>query len=274
MKELSLRELQLEEAKILEKTVSFLEENNLRYFLYAGTLIGAVRHQGFIPWDDDIDIAMPRPDYEKFLALTKKDRSLPNCPNYRVESMEYTNLKYTLCKVTDPDIAIDSDSKEDKNLWIDILPLDGLPENMRKANKILVGQQHRRTIIHIKFTPIRKILKERRSLPNRLAKIVLKPVLALYPTTKLLKKMASDAQSYSFENSFFCGAHAWETNNMPVRLRKNIFDDFVLVDFEGKKYRAPAKYDEYLSYMYGDYMKLPPKDQRVTHGTKAYKINH
>jgi len=78
MKQLSLRETQLEEQKILDATVSLLNKHHLTYFLYGGTLLGAIRHRGFIPWDDDIDIAMPRPDYDKLLSIIKKHQdSLP-----------------------------------------------------------------------------------------------------------------------------------------------------------------------------------------------------
>lgn len=131
-----LRKLQLIDIEILRNVVAILDKNNLQYYMIAGTLLGAVRHHGFIPWDDDIDIAMPRKDYEQFLA--KNSNELPNnlhVKNFRNDS----NFKYYITRIVDDRYKVielrNRNSKESiTNISIDIFPIDGVPNNKIKRN--------------------------------------------------------------------------------------------------------------------------------------------
>ena len=124
---LNLREIQLAELTILKKVIIFCDKNNITYFLYGGTALGAVRHKGFIPWDDDIDIIMPRPDYNKFIKLIKDGYTISQ--DLIVEAPELMhNPRYLVCKVYDRNISVEAQDDIDTGfLWIDIMQLDGLP---------------------------------------------------------------------------------------------------------------------------------------------------
>ena len=104
-RELSLKEIQNEEKEILKNIINFFEKYNIKYYAYGGTLLGAVRHNGFIPWDDDIDIIVPRPDYDLFLDLVRKGNFKYN--NLEVISYELNNSNVLFCKVINKGIIID-----------------------------------------------------------------------------------------------------------------------------------------------------------------------
>ena len=158
--ELDMRELELEEIRniqldILKRVAGFCEEHCLRYFLYHGTLIGAIRHKGYIPWDDDIDIARPRPDYEKFINtfngydenLTVYDCTQNKKYNYLVAKVSYKKsllLEYT------------NISFNDMGINIDIYPLDGLPGSRNIKMKLLRKIKLKRSVYTIKSVKIRQ----------------------------------------------------------------------------------------------------------------------
>ena len=271
MKQLSLREIQLEELEILKTFAKILNQHGLTYFLYSGTLLGAIRHKGFIPWDDDIDIAMPRPDYEKLIRLIQhKKIVLPEPLEFR--AFELGNHPHSLPKVINTQIPIESNSKLDRNLWIDVFPLDGLPENNRDANQQMLALRRYKVYTHIKNSPIKVILHENRSSLNKIIKILCKIPLAFISRKHLAKKMIRLAKTIPYEKAYFCGGHAWDYNGIPLRYRKSLFKP-LKTKFEGVDFTIPAGYDEYLSSTYGDYMKLPPKSAQITHEVRAYKTN-
>ena len=108
-KYLSAREVQLCELEILKQYIKFCEKHKLTYFIYAGSLLGAIRHKGFIPWDDDIDVIMPRPDYEKFRALINEGKTI--APNLKVVIPEDEPCpRFTFCKVFDLSITTESEN--------------------------------------------------------------------------------------------------------------------------------------------------------------------
>lgn len=140
MIELNKKEIQNIELNILLEFSKFCNENKLRYYLVGGTLLGAIRHKGFIPWDDDIDVCMPRPDYELFISNFHSDNScLKLCCN------KFGNLKAPFAKLKDTrtivvnDILV-NDNDIDTNLWIDIFPVDGLPDSECNRKKHIKKQ--------------------------------------------------------------------------------------------------------------------------------------
>lgn len=268
MEKLDLKELQNEELKILESTVKFLDDNNLEYYLCYGTLLGAIRHKGFIPWDDDIDIAMPRPDYDKLLKLSKeKDIS----DNLKIVSYSLKNAKLPLTKVINTDIEINSLSKIDKNLWIDIFVIDGLPDSEEELAKHYKKELFHKGLIYLKTNSFKDIIHEKKSVSNRLKKLILKPIASLIPISFSSKKMIKMAKKYDFEKSKNVGIYIWGDGTLERFDKKDIYT--CKVDFEGKKYKTFKNYDRYLKQTYGDYMKIPKKEDQKTHYIEAYRVD-
>lgn len=197
---LSLREIQIEQYKILEYVINIIDKNNLTYFLAGGTLLGAIRHKGFIPWDDDIDIMMPRPDYERFINIFNENS---NNLNYQIQSFENGTLKYPFTKIINTNISINSKSKEDDYLWIDVFPLDGYPENEKETIKETKIISTLKGIIYLHTVKFIDILREKKSIVNRIEKILLKPIAMIFPIkfassqiVKIVKK-----QNYNLSNN-------------------------------------------------------------------------
>ena len=267
MRLLSLKEIQKEELKILETTVKFLDEHNLEYYLCSGTLLGAVRHKGFIPWDDDIDIAMPRPDYDKLLELAKHER-ISN--NMRIVSWDLKNSKLPFAKVINEDIEIKSLSKLDNNLWIDIFVIDGLPDSEEEVNKHYKNMLFQKGLIYLKTNSFKDIMKEKKNIKNRLLKVFLKPFASLIPISFSSKKIIKLAKKYDFNKSKNVGVVIWGDGTQEKMSKKDLVSDYV--EFEGKKFKAYKDYDKYLKRTYGDYMKLPKEEDRQCHYIEAYKL--
>ena len=130
MKYLTLEEIHKEETEILKKFISFCDENNLTYYICGGTLLGAIRHKGFIPWDDDIDVMMPRNEFEKLEKILNEKKI---AENLSFISYDNGNMHYPFGKVINTNIKIDDSCVKDKleqYLWIDIFPMDGIPESL------------------------------------------------------------------------------------------------------------------------------------------------
>ena len=130
MKKMQLREIKDIELDILIAFNKFCQDNNLKYYLSGGTLLGAIRHKGFIPWDDDIDVCMPRPDYERLMKI------FPNIymNKYKLKTISRKNFICPFAKIIDINTRVDFKylNNIDKNLWLDIFPIDGLPKSKKK----------------------------------------------------------------------------------------------------------------------------------------------
>ena len=266
-KKLSLRELQLEELKILKDTVKIIEKYGLRYSLCGGTLLGAIRHKGFIPWDDDIDICMPRDDYDKFLQIIKNEKIHDD---YEVLSNELNNSIYPFSKVINKQICIEAKSSVDKFLWIDIFPIDGLPNDDRLVTKQIKKIEFRKGIIYEKTTSFREIWKERRPVINKVLKVILKVVSYLIPINIISKQMNKIARQYNYDKSEDVGGYIWGYGSRE-KMAKKFVDPFIDVDFEGEKFKAFNGWNVYLTNLYGNYMKLPPEEKRIDHKIIAIK---
>lgn len=266
---LSLREIQLEELEILKNVVKYLENNNLNYYLCAGTLLGAIRHNGFIPWDDDIDICMPREDYNKFIKICSGKEINEN---YSLKSIEKNNSKYPFAKIVNNKIIIESKSSEDKNLWIDIFPIDGFPDDYKESVKITKKIEFCKGLIYLHTISFKGILKERKSVKNKMQKIILKPIAMIIPTKIISKIMIKITTSYKYSESKFVGGYIWGYG-ICERLEKEKFvSEAIEIEFEGNIFKIPKGYDLYLTSIYGEYMKLPPEDKRITHSVLAKRI--
>lgn len=269
MKELSLKEIQETELNLLLQFKTICEKNNLRYSLGGGSLLGSIRHKGFIPWDDDIDLMMPRPDYEKFLSFAKNSDVPFKLTTYETEN-GYNGL---FAKIWDSETAIKDDLMElgyEIGVNIDIFPIDGLGNSKQEALKIFRKTAWNREMLNAalwkKFfrSKTHSLLVE----PIRFTMFV----LSRFANPKeLLRKVDTENLKHPFENSLYAGCVCGSYREREI-MEKATFLHYVDVEFEKHNFKAIANYDEYLTMHYGDYMQLPPEEKRETHHTyRAYK---
>ena len=256
MRHLTLDEIKRIELGILDYVVDICEKNNLRYFLAYGTLIGAIRHQGFIPWDDDIDIIMPRPDYEKLLDICE---SIPN-EKFQIMSSRDDSYLYGFAKVVDRKTRIIDDNIESipgLGVWLDIFPYDGMTSKSSFNN-------------HFCFflNKLRAAAVYRQFPKDRGANYLIWRVCRLFGFKPFLRMYEYFCKLVPYDTSKFVGL---------ISDKKDYHDSSLLstevkVEFEGKVYNAPIGYDQILRTYYGDYMQLPPEEQRVSHHIKAVLV--
>lgn len=261
MKEISLSEIRKIQCSILEQVVAYCERKGLRYYLCGGSLLGAVRHQGFIPWDDDIDLMMPRKDYMRFIQ---------NFQAANLEVFSYLNhQQYILpfTKVADTGTVLHENGLQNLDIGvnIDIFPLDGFPFVKEKAVKHARKVFFYRNLIALKRIEPRPGRKAYKEALSKVVQAVLSPISGKYLVNRLTKL----AMRYPFDTSSWVGNVVWGYAQKEICSRK-AYNEEVTLPFEGKQYKAPAGHHEYLSNLFGDYMQLPPEKDRVNHQIKAY----
>lgn len=264
MKEISsIDQVKRIELDILNYVNEVLQKNGIEYWLDSGTLLGCIRHKGFIPWDDDIDIAIRRKDYYRAIDLLNEGDG-----PYKVLTMDNTEeYFYLFAKVIDTRTYIkEKNLKEIKDLgiYIDIFPLDSLPDDEKKYKQIINRVFRLRSMIYYS-------LLDKKQIKNANIKKKIKHHLGrLYGTRNALYK-ADQICRFSSNNYYGYIANIVAANNKSRKIPQEVFAETVYMDFEGKKYPVPKGFDKYLRILYGDYMELPPvKDRIFTHDFKAY----
>ena len=261
MKQLDKREIQCKELEILIFVDRFCKENGLRYYLAGGTLLGAVRHKGFIPWDDDIDICMPRPDYERLMEI------FPKTGDWMLKSRSLQNWTAPFAKVLDMTTDVESVfSEAEKHLWIDIFPVDGLPADIGEVEKIYKKCDFYRCLYGIGNAR----LGEGKTIFRKYAKFLLKPMVVLYGLENFSRKIEEIAMRHPYETSEYVGAVTWGLYGAGERMKKSEFEKATTVEFEGHIFPAMSCWDSYLTGIYGDYMTPPPPEKRQTHDMVVY----
>lgn len=260
-----LQDCELETFKLFKK---ICDENNIRYYMIGGTLIGVIRHQGFIPWDDDIDVGLPRSDYNRFLEVA---------PNYLPEYMDLKtkssdpNFKCYFTRFINNKKKIYWDQGQyiaKIGIWMDVFPIDGLPNN-KLLREIQVLKVYWWKMLY-KFTQIDYIMTNRER--SKMEWILIKfaqitrigNFLSADGTLNMLDKQL---QKYDFDKCNYAwnysGGHGLK-EIMPKRLwagkRTGVF--------EGLEVSIPENTEEHLTYIFGDYMKVPPENERVTHAIR------
>lgn len=250
------REIQKIELEIFDAIHAFCEARGLRYSLYGGTLIGAIRHKGFIPWDDDIDLIMPRPDYEIFCREFKADgfsvHDHRNDSEYVYPYAKVYNDKTLLIEDLFPNIRA--------GVYVDIFPVDGFPDN----NESLRRAKCSRTF-NMRFVVCKNVEmgKKKWSLVKKIIVTSLRYLLLPLPNSYFLERFQKDVKKYGFENMPFIADMTWgygERQCVPA----SAFASFVDVDFEGRTAKALVGWDMYLRNVFGDYMQLPPVEKRCS----------
>lgn len=252
-----IQELRSIQMGILDEVHRFCEAHGLRYFLSSGTLIGAVRHKGYIPWDDDIDIYMPRRDYEKFLASYCDEKGVYRVINPQTEAHYY----YTFAKVVDQRTKMVEDETEgyEIGVYMDVFPVDYVTDDLNEREQIFKKKKLLYKIRRCKIS-------NSNPLQSRLAYIVYKywPMTVKQIERKIRQLIVSAEQTHTVCNMTEAGPR------MKGCFPAEDIASSVDIEFEGKLYKTMVGYKDYLERTYGDYMTLPPVEQRVTHHFEAY----
>lgn len=254
--EFNLRKLQLTQLEILKVIDKFCRENQIRYSLYAGSLLGAVRHKGFIPWDDDLDICMARSEYNKFIKKWTEQK-----PSGYILQNKETEPDFTqsFTKIRKDHTAflqsMDNGGKYHKGIFVDIFPIDRMPEEgMRRKHfqfRCMLYQLYTREFIPSKSQGIVKclaaVLLKLSSQEQRYQKRI-----------KLLGKITENNDNHSLNTA------AIETvESMKTEFPSDMLDSYTYLKFEDGEFMCFEKWDEHLRCKFGDYMEMPPESQRV-----------
>lgn len=266
MGKITLGDIKHSELNVLIKFHNFCEKHHLYYTLAGGTLLGAIRHKGFIPWDDDIDVMMPRSDYQKLLYMVKNGKT-DNNPTFLLPG-EGGNV-CPFIKAVDPNIIAHSvGGLSDIPLSIDVFPLDNLPEDDQELGKFFKKARVLRASI-IAYDADLKVCKVNL---KYFAKIILKVYVKVVGLKRIIKRIDEFSQTYNDRNTGYIGGIMWGYG-VGERMKIESYMHNVSVEFEGNSFNAPSCWKNYLTGLYGDYMQLPPKEKRKSHEIKAWYVN-
>ena len=251
-----LRRLQLTELEILNVIDSICRKNDIEYSLYAGTLLGAVRHKGFIPWDDDLDICMSRENYNRFIQAWNNDpvdgyllQNKDNSPRFTQSFSKIRKDGTTFFQ--DGEIPYDYHM----GIFVDIFPIDRIPNGKFKRN-LFVWRCMKYQLYTREYAPT-----QNGTIIKMISKLILLPTSTQSrkrKREKLLKKITENDKN---KNLSAVGIELFSTIKSP--LPADLLDAYIGMEFEGCKFKCVKKWDEYLTVKYGKYMDLPPKEDRV-----------
>lgn len=258
MRIINLAELKVIQMDVLEVVDKFCTENNIHYSLACGSLLGAIRHKGYIPWDDDIDIYMLREDYERFIRIFPdelnhiKVASIEREPKWnRAYAQAYDN-RTVMDEYANTPIKV--------GVYIDIYPIDNVPDSdaeWLRYNKL------RRSLIRtyeLKYIPIRWD----RSIVKNIILILGKTLLSPFSSRRLAMLINRFAQIHNgkgYSRSFECVQGMLQKRPF----KSSLMTEFIRTQFEDRQFMIMKDYDAYLSNGYGNYMQLPPKEKQITH---------
>ncbi len=267
---LSLAETQEIYLELMTELDRICRENGLRYDLGGGSLLGAVRHGGFIPWDDDIDVNMPRPDYERLLALcTGGELTLPE-KRQLVSDRDGTFPRH-FARYVRQDVRRLADMAEDWDcpyIGIDIFPIDGVPENDRRfRHQVWMIRQLRRFLL----TSVEKKGTSRRGKFSAAIKDCYRPILRAIGPFRMAKALDRVCARVDFDTAEYVGGISG-MYGLKEKWKKTDMLPQTELPFAGQKFLAVANYDIYLTNLYGDYMALPPEEKRVPHCDRCVRV--
>lgn len=265
-KEISPQEQKKIALDILIKFSQYCDEHGIYYTLAGGTLLGAIRHKGFIPWDDDIDINMPREDFEKLRKLLKQEKISKNISFKDIDTKE--NMYPYIKLVDNRTIQESKDSKNQTGIWIDVFPVDKVLENEEAQKKQFKNARFWRAgIISLNVN-----IKESKGIIKNTAKITFKLLGKILGEKKFIDNSQKNAKKFNSSKSDLMAGVLWGYGPGEI-LTSEEYLNYELVEFENNKFKAPVGWKKYLTGLYGDYMELPPKDKQVAHNVKVYWKN-
>lgn len=250
-----LRKMQLIQLDILVEFDRVCRKNNIRYIMEGGTLLGAVRHKAFIPWDDDIDVRMLRDDYEKFCKIADKELTgnvyFQNCRNDKNYPWLYSKLRMNGTRA----VRLGQEKMGMRDgVFIDVFPCDGIPDDPQ-----LLKKHSRQALL------CRKILYARaaRYSADTRVKRVFWWIVSLIPKSVAYKKARKLTKQYTEQNCSRMGCIGWHESFDVIGFEKRYFTELTELEFEGYMFLAPKDWDGFLRATYGDdYMTPPPPDKR------------
>lgn len=265
MRMINEEEVKAIELDMLKQFDVFCQKYNLEYFLCGGTLLGAIRHKGFIPWDDDIDIAMHRIDYDKMIKLVS-EKGIGG--NIVLKCLECKNSEYPFAKLANTKTQINEKylkTKKNTNIWIDIFPIDIVPDSNADLYKISKKIEIYKKLLGISHSnPLQGKSKGR-----MIVKLLSYPFIKIYGSERIAEKIQKAVNKYSVNESNYRMILVWGYG-IKEKMEKKVFDSSVEREFEGQLFPVPIGWDEYLKALYGDYMILPPIEERRKHDFEAW----
>lgn len=252
----ALRKLQLIELHILQEFKRICDKYHIQYFLIGGTLLGAVRHHGFIPWDDDVDVGLLRSDYIKFLQVCKKELSTEYFLQTYESDSGYANI-YAKIRLNNTDFPESTNAHclQHRGIFIDIFPYDYVPKNawLRRYHRLKLYIISR--VCEIKYDYKFETL----SFKGRIFQILCIILVNFIEKDHAVLSREKLLQKYNENPTGYIGN--WPFSDYPI----DLLNKFTQINFEGIKFYVPNDYHTFLTYAYGDYLTPPPEEQRLPH---------
>lgn len=261
-RELSLEEVHKETLNVLKKIDEICEHNDIKYSIMYGTLIGYMRHNGFIPWDDDTDVCMLRPEYDKFVAYCNEheEELYPFKLMSKYTADDYPFNLQRFCDTRFKMVKTDGLSDAGMGLFIDIYPLDALG-NVKNGAKKQIEKKKTFWMQCVGCAQSKNIMGTNKSFVKRLLRFPVYLYSHVKGTKYFLDKFDVLTNSYSYEDSKYVGDLIWD--NCVTYYEKEWFEDVEDIIFEGVKTKIPVQAKKVLEEEYGDYMTPPPEEERV-----------
>lgn len=261
----TLRKVQLIQLQISKEIKRICDKHNIEYFLDSGTLLGAVRHKGFIPWDDDMDIGMTRDNYERFIEVAKTELGeqyyLQTWETDKNYPMPFAKIRLNGTKYVE---NVFEKAQMHQGIYVDVFPYDNWPNSKRKQKKLWRKRLYVQSMIMMKCHYMK--FKSDAAWKYFLKAIMftfIKLLSLFHSKQSLIRKYNKMTSKFSeLENSEIYE----QTVNFKFRywvIPKTCIEEFVDMDFEDDVFKCPKNYEEYLTTLYGDYMQLPPEEKRA-----------